>query len=82
MSEPQSGFRRLKERKLVQWAAAYVAGAWLVLEVLDVLIERFGWSERIFQGATLVLAVGLLGALILAWYHGEKRQQKVSGPEL
>lgn len=28
-------FEHLRRRKLVQWAAAYLAGAWLVLQVLD-----------------------------------------------
>ena len=28
---------RLKERKLVQWAVAYVAGARVVLQVMDVV---------------------------------------------
>jgi hypothetical protein len=27
--------QRLKERKLVQWALAYLAGAWVLFEVSD-----------------------------------------------
>ncbi|HEU0298676.1 MAG TPA: hypothetical protein VFR37_04460 [Longimicrobium sp.] len=36
--------RRLRERKLVQWALAYLAGAWLVLQLFGELRESFGWS--------------------------------------
>lgn len=33
--------QRLKERKLVQWALAYLAGAWVLLQVLDLLGGNF-----------------------------------------
>ncbi len=33
-----SPLQRLKERKLVQWAVAYLAGAWVTVEALDPLI--------------------------------------------
>ena len=73
---------RIKERKLFQWALAYLAGAWLVLQVLDLLGDAFGWPADVQQIAIVLLAVGFLAALVLAWYHGEKGQQRVSGPEL
>jgi hypothetical protein len=31
---------------------------------------------------TVALALGLLPALVLAWYHGEQGRQRVTGPEL
>ena len=72
---------RIKERKLVQWALAYLAAAWLVLQVLDLLGDAFGWPADVHQIAIVLLAVGFLAALVLAWYHGEKGQQRVSGLE-
>jgi serine/threonine-protein kinase len=30
----------------------------------------------------VILAIGFFITLILAWYHGEKGRQRVSGPEL
>ena len=74
--------QRLKERKLVQWALAYLAGAWLVLQVLDVAAEPWGLSNGVVRGVQTLLVVGFLVALILAWYHGEQGRQRVSGPEL
>lgn len=35
--------RRVFERKIVQWALAYGAGAWLVLEVVHTLAEIWLW---------------------------------------
>ena len=72
----------LRHRKLVQWALAYPAGAWVLLQVLDLLAENFHWPEAIERIAAVLVGVGFLTALVLAWYHGEKGQQRVSGPEL
>jgi len=36
MSEP-SLLQRLKERKLVQWAVAYLVGAWVLFEAAEEL---------------------------------------------
>ncbi|MDQ3522380.1 MAG: hypothetical protein M3434_08605, partial [Gemmatimonadota bacterium] len=73
---------RLKERKLVQWALAYLAGAWLVLQVLGELNDAYAWPAVVMRSVPVLLGFGLLVALVLAWYHGEKGQQRVSGPEL
>jgi len=74
--------KRLKERKLFQWALAYLAGAWLVLQLVEVLGQIFQWSLALQQGITIVLGVGFFVALVVAWYHGEQGRQRVSGPEL
>jgi len=72
----------LKERKLIQWALAYGAGAWLVLQILDVTAEPWGLSGGVIRTAQASLAVGFIITLVLAWYHGERGRQRVSGPEL
>jgi TolB-like protein/Tfp pilus assembly protein PilF len=72
----------LKQRKLVQWALAYVAAAFAFVQGLDVVAQRFGWPERIEQVVILALAIGFFVALVLAWYHGERGVQRVGGAEL
>ncbi|MBQ4855127.1 tetratricopeptide repeat protein [Rhodanobacter sp. B2A1Ga4] len=79
---PPGFFARLKQRKLVQWAIAYVAFAFALIQVLDVVAQRFGWPDQIEKLLILVLAVGFLVALVLAWYHGERGAQKASGTEI
>lgn len=74
--------QQLRARRLFQWGAAYLAGAWLLLQLLDLLAGPFGWPDALLRGATAALAAGFLAALVLAWYHGEKGAQRVSGPEL
>ena len=82
MTSPEGLFSRLKKRKLVQWALAYLAGAWLLLQVLDFLRENFAWSTDVVRITTVVLAFGFLGALVLAWFHGEQGHQRVGRTEL
>jgi TolB-like protein/Flp pilus assembly protein TadD len=72
----------LRTRKLFQWGLAYLAGAWVLLEVLSQVGEHFAWPNVALRLLTVALALGFLPALVLAWYHGEQGRQRVTGPEL
>lgn len=74
--------RRFRDRKIFQWAFAYLAGSWVFLEVFGFIADRFAWSNSIVRSLTIVLGMGLFLVLVLAWYHGEKGRQWISGPEL
>ena len=74
--------QRLKERKLVQWGVAYVAAAFALLQGVDIVAQQFGWPEGVRRGITLALVVGFFVALVLAWYHGERGAQRMTGTEL
>jgi hypothetical protein len=74
--------QRLKQRKLVQWGLAYIAFAFALLQGVDIVAQRFAWPDQIEKLLILALAVGFFFALVLAWYHGEKGAQKVTGTEL
>ena len=75
-------FTRLRERKLVQWALAYVAAAFALIQIADIVGQRFGWPEQTMRILIVIAAVGLFVTLIVAWYHGERGVQRVSGTEL
>ncbi len=74
--------QRLKQRKLVQWAVAYVAAAFALLQGIDIVAQQFGWPEGVRRGITLAFVVGFFVMLVLAWYHGERGVQRVTGTEL
>ncbi|MGQ0560805.1 MAG: hypothetical protein ACT443_02910 [Gemmatimonadota bacterium] len=40
---------RLKQRKLAQWALAYLAGAWPLLQVSDLIADRFSWPNAVLS---------------------------------
>lgn len=73
---------RFRQRHVVQWTLAYLAGAWLVVQVMDALADPWGIPSGFIRITTLLLAAGIPAAMVLAWYHGEKGRQRVSGPEL
>jgi TolB-like protein/Flp pilus assembly protein TadD len=79
---PNDLVARLRQRKLGKWTFGYVAAAWLSYEVLTLVGQNFDWPKVALQVITVIMAVGLVATLILAWYHGEKGRQHVSGPEL
>jgi TolB-like protein/Tfp pilus assembly protein PilF len=74
--------QRLKQRKLVQWTVAYVAAAFALLQGIDIVAQRFGWPEQTMRFVIIALSVGLFVTLVLAWYHGERGAQRVTGTEL
>jgi TolB-like protein len=81
-SESGGLIQQLRVRKVFQWTIAYAAGAWVVLQGIGLLGDFFEWSNLVGRMATVVLAIGILGAIVLAWYHGEKGAQRAKGLEL
>ncbi|MEO7053278.1 MAG: hypothetical protein ABI128_16585 [Rhodanobacter sp.] len=73
---------RLKQRKLVQWALAYAAAAFALIQVLDIVAQRFGWPDSVERFTIVAMAVGFFVTLVLAWYHGERGVQKTTSTEL
>ncbi|TAN07830.1 MAG: hypothetical protein EPN38_04560 [Rhodanobacteraceae bacterium] len=75
-------WRRLKQRKLVQWALAYAAFAFALLQGVDMVAAKFGWPDAIERGLIIAACAGFFITLLLAWYHGERGTQKITGVEL
>jgi hypothetical protein len=67
----ESYLRRLltqfRSRKIVQWAIAYGAGAWLLLQVFDTIGPRWGLTELMSRTLDVVLIVGFAATLVFAW---------------
>ncbi len=73
---------RLRRRKVVQWGVAYGAGAWGLLQGLAYATATFHWPAMLQPLATLGLLIGLPIVLVIAWYHGDRGQQRVTAAEL
>ncbi len=74
--------QRLKERKLVQWTIAYIAAAFALLQGIDIIAQRFTWPDLVERTLIIAACVGFFVTLVLAWYHGERGAQRVTGTEL
>jgi TolB-like protein len=62
-----SFFEELRRRNVLRAAAAYVALAWLVIQVVETLFPLFGLSDAAARAVVIVLAVGFVPAVIAAW---------------
>jgi phage shock protein PspC (stress-responsive transcriptional regulator) len=72
-------FVQLKQRKLVQWALAYVAASFALLQGIDIVAQRFDWPQQTIRLVILAMIVGFFVTVVLAWYHGERGAQRISG---
>ena len=73
---------KLKQRKLVQWALAYIAFAFAFLQGIDIVAAKFAWPDVIERLLIIALIIGLFLTVLLAWYHGERGEQRVTGMEI
>jgi len=72
----------LKKRKIGQWSLAYAAGAWVVIQIVDVMGGRWGVSETLARSIDITLITGFFLVVTVAWYHGDKGHQKIFATEL
>ena len=74
--------RRIRDRHVVPWTLAYIAGSWIVLEAANLLSESYGWERDPVPTLFLLLAFGVLTTITLAWFHGAAGWQRVTRTEL
>jgi len=60
-------FNELQRRSVLRVAAAYVVVSWLVIQVVETVFPAFGFGDATVRIVTVVLAIGLIPALILSW---------------
>ena len=73
---------RVKAHKVVQWTLAYLAIAYTLLHGAEMLAGSLNWSHGFLRVFTLVLILGVPVIVTLAWYHGARGLQRVSGTEI
>lgn len=60
-------FHELSRRNVVRGAMAYLVGAWVAAQVGGLVFPVLGWSEQAMRVLLVLLAVGLLVAIWVAW---------------
>jgi len=73
----------LKRRNVIRMAGLYLVGAWLVVQVAGTILPMFGAPEWITRSVVIVLAIGFVPALVIAWVfeltpQGLKRDAEVT----
>ena len=56
----------LRRRNVHRTALAYLAGSWLLVQVVETLTPDF-LPAGVFRATVILLAIGFLPALVLAW---------------
>ena len=62
-----SFFNELKRRNVLRVGAAYLVVAWLVIQVAETIFPLFGFDDAPARIVVIVLAIGFIPALIIAW---------------
>ena len=62
-----SFIEELKRRNVIRVGIAYLALAWLILQVAEMLLPIYGFTDAAIRNVVAVLAAGLLIALALSW---------------
>src|SRR5210317_1137467 len=60
-------FQELKRRNVFRAGVAYVVAAWLIIQVVETILPSFGFGEVVIRVVVIVLGIGLLPVLVIAW---------------
>ncbi|MGI9262519.1 MAG: hypothetical protein ACR2QR_10815, partial [Woeseiaceae bacterium] len=76
-------FNELKRRNVLRVGAAYVVAAWLLIQVAETIFPLFGFGDTPARIVVIVLAIGLIPAIIFAWAfeltpEGLKKESEVN----
>ena len=74
--------RQLRKRKVAQWVLGYTAVAWALLQGVGLLAGTYGWSATPMRVGVALAVLGFFLTLVIAWFQGERGQQKVTRLEV
>lgn len=74
----------LKRRNVLRTAAAYLAGSWLLLQIVETLFPVFALDDSVLRYMVIMLGIGFIPVLVISWVFewtpdGIKREQE-TGP--
>ena len=64
-----------KSRNIWSTLAVYLGGGWVVIEAINFLSEKYGWSGTVIDLVILTVFFGLPAVMIQAWFHGKPGKQ-------
>jgi TolB-like protein len=72
----------IKQRRITQIVVTYLAGGWIVTSVVDQVVDREVLPLVVYEVTLTLFLFGILAALIIGWYHGEKGAQEAPPIEI
>ena len=67
--------KRIISSLLVQSFLIYISGSWIVLEMTDYIINKYGLNEKIGNVLPIILLIGLPVAILLTWFLSREKKQ-------
>ena len=68
-------FSQIRQRRLFQIVAAYLAAGWIGLQLMDQLTQQGILHELLYELYLIWYLAGIPAALLVGWHHGEKGKQ-------
>jgi TolB-like protein len=62
-------FAELRRRNVIRMAGLYLVGAWLIVQVASTVFPAFGLPGWALRGVIVLLAIGLVPALVFSWLY-------------
>ena len=75
MSELEHLISELRRRRVFRTAAAYLAGAFVVLQVADLTFEPLGLPANAYRALIIIAGLGFPLAVIASWFFDVKRAE-------
>lgn len=80
-------FAEIKSRNVIRVGIAYLAAAWLLIQVAETLFPIYGVPDSVIRLLVTILAIGFVPTLIAAWLfgltpEGIKRDSKVAADSI
>lgn len=72
----------VKQRRITQIILSYLVGGWIILQVVDQVVDREVVPRYVYVAALIFFLFGIPAAVIIGWYHGEKGTQKAPPLEI
>jgi eukaryotic-like serine/threonine-protein kinase len=75
-------FSQIRQRRLFQIVAAYLAASWVGLQLMDQLTQQGVLPELLYELSLVWFLAGIPAAFLIGWHHGEKGKQKAPVSEV
>lgn len=72
---------RLREARAVQGLVVFLGASWLILQILDILIDNLGVPPWVMVGAIVLLSIGLVIQLSIVWVQALQLSRRELGAE-
>jgi len=79
LGQPLSICQELKRRNVIRVGAAYVVGAWLLIQVTETIFPLFGFDDTPARFVVVILAIGFIPALALQRTGADDRAAELIG---